>query len=447
MSEHLAPTVLVACDDLVLLDEVIRHLEEIPRWRLVSAARSAAEVSTGMKASRPDFVLVADSLAVELAGSGILAGEGVVIFGTQPRTDVLRAALKLGARGFVLWPQERAQLRGMVEEAAAEQAAALIGGGALHAVWAPKGGAGATVIAAHLAACLARLGSSSGSFPGSSSGSSSGSFSGSRCVLVDLDLDNGDQATVLNAGTEYKSVLDLLRVADEVSSRTVDSVAWHHPGGFRVILSPAQQGQSEAADPCLLNRVVDAIGQGADHVVVDVPSGISRLSTAVLQQATTISLVVTPDVLGLKRARAAVQALRSGTWDPGRIYPVLNQAGGPDISSKEVETVLELHGATRVRADLQIYRSANRGELSPLACRMLAPLASRLLESSGFRVHGSTAPRGAPVLTGAAAERSPAPRVPVVREVSVRRRAARGDPNPSGNGWHPADAASWLQSG
>ena len=40
----MSPSVLVACDDLLLLDEVIRHLEEIPQWRLVSPARTAEEL-------------------------------------------------------------------------------------------------------------------------------------------------------------------------------------------------------------------------------------------------------------------------------------------------------------------------------------------------------------------------------------------------------------------
>lgn len=424
MSGHLPTTVLVACDDLVLLDEVIRHLEEIPQWHLLSAARSAPELRAMAQASRPDFVLVADALAVELAGSGTPVGAGLVIFGRQPRTDVLGAALKLGARAFVLWPQEQQQLRGMVEEGMAAQAVAAPGRGALHAVWAPKGGAGATVIAAHLASALAGL--------------------GSKCILVDLDLDNGDQATVLSAGTEHKTVLDLLRVADEVSFQTVENVAWHHPEGFRVMLSPAQQGQSDSVDVSRLGRVLDAIRQAAGHVVVDVPSGMSILSTTVLLQATSIVLVATPDVLGLKRARAALQSLRSGAGDLAPIYPVLNQAGGPDISSKELEAVLQLDGATRVRADLQIYRSANRGALSVAARRMLAGLAGKLQEESGMRNLPARVRPRAPVIPVAAAPSPPPSLVPAVREVSVRRR--RG-PYRSGNGRHPADATSWLQSG
>ena len=83
---------------------------------------------------------------------------GVVVFSRRvEQPEILRAALQAAAQGFVLWPQEKALLKSLVERGMVSQAAQSHAAGNLHSVWAPKGGAGASVIAAHLAAGDRRL--------------------------------------------------------------------------------------------------------------------------------------------------------------------------------------------------------------------------------------------------------------------------------------------------
>lgn len=358
-----SPKVLVACDDLILLDEVIRHLEEIPHWRLLRSAGSIDELLR--LGNEADCVLLSGALAPELAlhpRSGRLSS-GVVLFGRQETTDALRAGLRLGARGFILWPDDQSQLRGMVEVEAPAPVASSSPAGSLYAVWAPKGGAGASVVAAHLAGAFA--------------------IAGRSTVLVDLDLDHGDQTALLGAEPTNKSVGDLLRVADELSAKVVQSVLWSHPLGFRAVLSPAKLGQIGETDGAAVGRVLRAIRETEQNVVVDLPSGLNPVARATIDQATSVSVVLTPDLLGLRRARDLLESLYADGMPSEKIDVVLNQAGGPDITPKEVEAVLGVAAVTRVRAELQIYRAANRGELSPLACKMLTPLARRLASLAG----------------------------------------------------------------
>ncbi len=376
-----SPKVLVACDDLILLDEVIRHLEEIPHWRLLRSARSIDELLR--LGNDADCILLSDGLAPELAihpRAGRLSA-GVVLFGRQESTEALRAGLRLGARGFILWPDEQSQLRGMVEVQAPAPVANSSPAGAVHAVWAPKGGAGASVVAAHLAGAFA--------------------VSGRSTVLVDMDLDHGDQTALLGAEPTNKSVGDLIRVADELSAKVVQSVLWSHPLGFRAVLSPAKLGQNGETDGAAVGRVLRAIRETEQNLVVDLPSGLNPVARATFDDATSVSVVLTPDLLGLRRARDLLESLYADGVPSEKIDVVLNQAGGPDITPKEVEAVLGVAAVTRVRADLQIYRAANRGELSPLACKMLTPLARRLASLAGAPL--PAAPRRAVALKAPAA--------------------------------------------
>lgn len=374
MSGSLSPAVLVACDNLILLDEVIRHLEEVPQWRLVVPAQSAEDLLHGVEVNSPDVVVISDTIALDLAYDprASLIDAGVVIFSREETTEVLRAGLALGAQGFVLWPQERFQLKTLVERGLVKQSPSSCGSGVVHAVWAPKGGSGASVIAAHLAASM--------------------TAASNNCLLVDLDLDHGDQSSILRAEGETKTILDLLRVGEELSAQMVQSIAWSHPDGLKAILSPGKTGDASLVKPSDVGRVIRTVREVADHVVLDVPSTLSDLSLSILQDASTIVLVVTPDLLGLRRAQGAVRNLRTMGIESTRFHPVLNQAGGRDVSQQDVAQVLELGKATRVNADFRIYRATNRGELSAVCLRSIGPLARRLGAMQVVGTNSSTSP-------------------------------------------------------
>ncbi|HEX2150361.1 MAG TPA: hypothetical protein VHI31_09350, partial [Actinomycetota bacterium] len=207
-------------------------------------------------------------------------------------------------------------------------------------------------------------------------------LSGRSTVLVDLDLDNADQTALLGADPASKTAGDLLRVSDELSPQVVQSVLWSHPLGFRAVLAPGKVGDGAAAEGAAITRVLRAIRENAQNVVADLPSGFSPVATAGLLEATSVSVVLTPDLMGLRRCRDLLRTVTSAGLSPEKVDVILNQAGGPDITAKEVEAVLGVSAVSRVRADFQIYRAANRGELSPLGCKLLSPLAKRLASKS-----------------------------------------------------------------
>lgn len=360
MPGQVCPTVMVACDDLILLDEVIRHLEEIPQWRLVVSARSVDDLVQGCIAHLPDAVLLSGSLAIELAElpDAHQLDVALVVFGRAADVSELRAALWLGARGYVQWPDERADVRALVEQGMHQPASPDRPQGPLHAVWSPKGGAGSSVVSAHLAAAFSQQ--------------------GKDCLLVDLDLDNGDQTSLLDVRTETRTIGDLLPVAGEITPEVTRSVVWNHSSDFGVILSPGARGATAGAQADDLSRVLGSIRQISDYVIADTPSGLGDLSVNVLRTASSVVMVLTPDVLSLRRARAALDVLAPMGVGPERVRVVLNQYGGPHISQRDVEEVLGVKSVVKVRADFDIYKAANRGQIAPGAVKSLAGLSKRL---------------------------------------------------------------------
>lgn len=361
MSGRVSPTVLVASEDPALLDEIVRHLDQIPHWRLAASARSARELLEAIASHSPEAILVSDGLARDLAlvrSAANIGSARVVVIGRDEHPATLRAALHLGARGFVHWPREQKELRALVEEGLTSSPRPGARG-SLAMLWGPKGGSGTSVLAAHLTAALSSF--------------------GVDCVLVDLDLDHGDQSTILGAGTETKTFADLLRLVEELNPAVLESVAWRHPGGFRVILAPGSPGESSLVKGTEAVRVLGAIRETAAHVVVDLPSGFTELVYSVAEEASRIFLVVTPDLLALRRAREAMQLLDSSGTDAGRIEIILNRSRSGDISVSDVETVLGRPTVAQVPPDVGLLRAPDRGEISSSGRRFLEAVARRTI--------------------------------------------------------------------
>lgn len=361
MSSRVSPTVIVASDDLALLDEVVRHLDQIPHWRLAASARSVPELLEAIGSYSPDAILLSDGLARDLAEAGNSTTFGsarLVIVGRQEHPATLRAALKLGAKGFAVWPHEQRELRPLVEEGLAGPVPRRTAQGSLTAIWGPKGGSGTSVLAAHLASNLASL--------------------GVDCLLVDLDLDHGDQSAILGAEAETKTVSDLLRVVEEITPSALGSVAWRHPDGFRAILAPGSPGESGLVKGPEAVRILNAIRETTAHVLADLPSGFGEILYSVAEEATRILLVITPDLLSLRRGREAMQFFSSAGIDAGHIDIVVNRSRSGDISASDVAAVLGRPNVAQVPPDVGLLRAPDRGQLSPSGRRLLDTLARRI---------------------------------------------------------------------
>lgn len=352
-----SPNVVVGSDDLVLLDELVRHLEELPHWRLVGVVRSSSEFVSALAEQSPDAALVSDRIALEIASAGGGAGATrLVVLAREERSETLKAAIKIGARGFVLWPHERGQLRALVESGLGAPRSAPRG--TLTALWSPKGGSGSSVLAAHLAATLASF--------------------GLRSLLLDLDFDNADQTAILGIRGETKTFADLMRVVDELSPAAVESVVFHHPDGFRVALSPGVPGESGLVKASDVLKAIAALRDSADHSLADLPSGYGDLVFALAEEATRLVLVVTPDLLALRRAREAMRGFRAGGIETGKFEVVLNHAYGRDVTASDVEAVIGRPVVAEIPPNLALFKAPGRGEISPVGMRLLDPLARRI---------------------------------------------------------------------
>lgn len=353
----------MASDDPLLLDEVVRFLEEIPHWEALAVETSTVdEMTQELQSASPDALLISEGLVRGLVLAGRRGLEGparVVMIGRELAPEALRAAILIGARASIRWPQDRHELKAAVEEGLQRAPRRRPAGGGMTGLWGPKGGSGTSVLAAHLAAALAGL--------------------SSETALVDLDLDHGDQSALLGAPEELKGLPDLLRVVDELTPKALEGASWQHPRGFRAILTPAAPWEGGLVKEVEVVQALAGIREHLSQVVVDLPSGFSDLVFTVAEETSHLVLVVNPTFLSLRRAREAVKALATAGVPQQRLMLVLNGAGGSAITPADLEGVLGLSVGWVIRTHVALERAPDRGQMEDAGVRLLEPLARRIL--------------------------------------------------------------------
>src|SRR5439155_8780414 len=205
--------------------DVVAYLDRSGRARVVDTVRDPDAVATVIEREHPDAVIGSPSLVrrSHLNGSAFLA------VATEESIRVLREAVDAGAKGFFLWPADRSGLLDAAIGTSRPMRASGDKRALMIAVHAPRGGAGATFLATHLAAAMARR--------------------GAEPILLDADPDFGDLTWALGVREpgEIRTLRELEPVRDEIGEEHVRNVLRSHPSGVRALLWPPDPTEQDRA--------------------------------------------------------------------------------------------------------------------------------------------------------------------------------------------------------
>ncbi|HVH53762.1 MAG TPA: hypothetical protein VNA32_06480, partial [Actinomycetota bacterium] len=330
--------VVLALEEHDVAEEVMHFLDRTGRARVVATASDEHQLSEAVRQLEPDAVVASPRLvtSAQLNGSTLLAVD------TSETVHTLRRALKLGAKGFFLWPADRGELARAAARVfvPARDRDTL---GWVVAVHGPRGGVGATFLATHLAASFARR--------------------DRRCVLVDLDLGIADIGPAVGAPMDGspRTIADAVPIGEELTARHIDDLLWQHPDGFRVLFAPADVQPVDRVKARDVGPVLEAVRSAADIVVLHVPRGMDDTVRLGLGLADVVVMVLGLDVLSFRAARRVVDA----TGVEERCSFVVNRATRREISPDDVKRVFGHSPVAVIPVDRRVPAAQDRGRLLP----------------------------------------------------------------------------------
>ena len=188
-------------------------------------------------------------------------------------------------------------------------------------VYGPKGGTGKTAIAINLAAALRRDLDS--------------------VTLLDADLQLGDLPIDLNL--RPAATLTELIASSRPDPALLPSILQAHSSGINVLFAPQKPELSELITGNMMIQVVRALKAQTRAVVVDTASYLTDHNLALVEAATDVLLVITPDLPSVKNARMFLELAPDVGLKPDQIALVINRATMPGaIPALQIEKALKL---------------------------------------------------------------------------------------------------------
>jgi pilus assembly protein CpaE len=258
-----------------------------------------------------------------------------------------RAALAVGAREIIRWPDERLRLAPAIRSAAhAGHSDGTRGtAGRSIAVVGARGGVGTSTLVAGLAAVC-----------------------GESALVLDLDPSGAAQANFCKRDPE-RTLGDLAPLGDEVGPEALSSVLVEHAGGARALLASTSDLDP---DPKHARALVRAARATAGLSFLDCGRGAGAGQRAAAAEADVRAILVTLDVPALRGARALIEQI------DGAAEIVIRRARGASLRPRDVPRALGVERVMTWPDDRRVARAVDLGRVR--RDRSLRRLASALMK-------------------------------------------------------------------
>ena len=342
------PIKVLIVDDIAETREHLAKLLGFENDIAVAGSVGSGEEALALAAATPVDVLLLD---INMPGmDGIAIAEqmavrapaaSIIMMSVQGEPDYLRRAMLAGAREFLVKPFSSDELSASIRQVHQRERRTFdtVAAGSLPAptngtkaepqrrglgqvvtFFAPKGGVGRTTLAVNFAvAARTEL--------------------NKRVALVDGGLQFGDVGVLLNLNPKNPSIADVVREMTGGDLEMLDSMLVEHSSGVRVLMAPPSPEMAELVTADHLSRIVSALRQSHDLVVIDSTALLQDATLAFFDQSDVILTVLTLEITNIKNIRQFLALADQLGYADDKVQLVLNRAdSGYGIRLQDVES-------------------------------------------------------------------------------------------------------------
>lgn len=153
-----------------------------------------------------------------------------------------------------------------------------------------------------------------------------------KTLLIDCDPKSCGDQNFITGIRPTKTVMDLASFAGAVTTASIGGLVTAHPSGLHYIGAVMGPDQLFNVQVDLLRKQIASVSQFYKYIIIDLGSELGPVQTGVIEDATAIMVVSTPEVLVVNQTRRLVNDLLSMSVPADFIQVVLNKVarGGLD---------------------------------------------------------------------------------------------------------------------
>lgn len=163
-----------------------------------------------------------------------------------------------------------------------------------------------------------------------------------QVLLVDGDSRSiGDQNIILGLKPN-KTLKELATMTSSVNAQNMNSLLTMHSSGLAYLGAVRGPEESLTINPDLALKQLEFFSRQFKFIVVDLGSDLGPLQMAVLQEATAIMIVTTPEILVVTQTLKLINELLSNTFPRDMFQLIINKASATGLSPQAIAGQLQL---------------------------------------------------------------------------------------------------------
>lgn len=164
----------------------------------------------------------------------------------------------------------------------------------------------------------------------------------SQVLLIDADAKSvGDQNVIMGLKPQ-KTLKELAGFQGSLNSQPMNTLVSMHQSGLAYLGAVRGPEESLNISPDLLGKLLEFFSRAYKFVVVDVGTDLGPAQMAVLQEATAIMIVTSPEVLVVTQTQRLINELLSATFPRDMFQLVINKASPTGLSPQTISNQLQL---------------------------------------------------------------------------------------------------------
>lgn len=352
---------------ILIVDDIVETRENIKRllffeqdMQVVAEAGNGEEAIKQAERLQPDVILMDINMPVidGIAATEIIAMKvptaAIVIMSVQGEQEYLKKAMIAGAREYMVKPFSSDELNSTIRRVydfENKRKVHLFSNQVLKVdkqdpqivtIFSTKGGVGKTTLATNLAVSLAKE-------------------TGKKVALVDLDLQFGDVAVMLNVMPK-RTITELIQEIGQLDGELIESYLVAHSSGIKILPAPTRPEYAELITAGHVEKILSVLKQNYDYVIVDTSPFFQETNLTALDLCDQILLLISLDLPTIKNVKLSLEVLDS-LHHKGKIRLILNRSSRDiGIKYQDVEKSLGFLIAAHVPSDGRVVVSAvNKG--------------------------------------------------------------------------------------
>ncbi len=201
-----------------------------------------------------------------------------------------------------------------------------------------------------------------------------------KVALVDLDLQFGEVVTAMRVRFKH-TIADAIEIdSDDELEAYIPEMMVAHESGVWILPAPADPAQADQIRPQDITRIIRALQNHYDYIIVDNPTGLGDQTLAAMDLSEHLFILAALDLSSVRNLRLFLQTIDRLQIPDDNLSLILNkEQSGVGIDASQVEKLFPAGFRSTIPFSKDVPKSMNQG-IPVLASVPESPLGIEIVE-------------------------------------------------------------------